>query len=156
MCWYCGRTTSGADRAAVAEFSQPYYAVATGLAADRYRDTGGCMVESCADFARFKPSEASCSSGTCCPDCTVNSCSAATEEPDARFSSKFEHQGLPFVTLDQDYLQVTLSNRYIGNSSIATRTWVILSRSRTVTVLSSSVWKSTVTQYGVPISSWRR
>ena len=32
----------------------------------------------------------------------------------------------------------------------------MLSRSRTVTASSVSVSKSTVTQYGVPISSWRR
>ena len=38
----------------------------------------------------------------------------------------------------------------------ATRSCSIVSRSRTVTVRSSSVSKSTVTQNGVPISSWRR
>ena len=38
----------------------------------------------------------------------------------------------------------------------ATRSWLIESRSRTVTAWSSRVSKSTVTQYGVPISSWRR
>jgi Fic family protein len=43
-----------------------------------------------------------------------------------------------------------------ASSSIATRSWPSESRSRTVTVRSSSVWWSTVTQYGVPISSWRR
>ena len=37
-----------------------------------------------------------------------------------------------------------------------TRSWVMVSRSRTVTALSSRVSKSTVTQNGVPISSWRR
>src|SRR6266700_118352 len=58
--------------------------------------------------------------------------------------------------LGSGYFQVTRSCRYIGNSSMATRTCVMPSRSRTVTVLSSSVWKSTVTQKGVPISSWRR
>src|ERR1700744_549328 len=36
------------------------------------------------------------------------------------------------------------------------RSWVMLSRSRTVTAWSSRVSKSTVMQYGVPISSWRR
>jgi hypothetical protein len=43
-----------------------------------------------------------------------------------------------------------------GSSSIATRLWLSVSRSRTVTVRSSSDWWSIVTQYGVPISSWRR
>ena len=43
-----------------------------------------------------------------------------------------------------------------GSSSIATRSCASVSRSRTVTVRSSSVWWSTVTQNGVPISSWRR
>ena len=37
-----------------------------------------------------------------------------------------------------------------------TRSWLIVSRSRMVTASSSSVSKSTVTQNGVPISSWRR
>ena len=37
-----------------------------------------------------------------------------------------------------------------------TRSCCIESRSRTVTAWSFSVSKSTVTQYGVPISSWRR
>ena len=43
-----------------------------------------------------------------------------------------------------------------GSSSIATRSCSSESRSRTVTVRSSSDWWSTVTQHGVPISSWRR
>ena len=43
-----------------------------------------------------------------------------------------------------------------GSSSIATRSWVSVSRSRTVTVRSSSDWWSIVTHHGVPISSWRR
>ena len=38
----------------------------------------------------------------------------------------------------------------------ATRSCASESRSRTVTVRSSSVWWSIVTHYGVPISSWRR
>src|SRR5215813_4037536 len=46
--------------------------------------------------------------------------------------------------------------RLLSSSETATRSWPIESRSRTVTVLSSSDWKSTVTQNGVPISSWRR
>ena len=33
---------------------------------------------------------------------------------------------------------------------------LMVSRSRTVTVWSSRLWKSTVMQKGVPISSWRR
>ena len=43
-----------------------------------------------------------------------------------------------------------------GTSASGTRSCVMESRSRTVTASSSSVSKSTVTQYGVPISSWRR
>jgi hypothetical protein len=41
-------------------------------------------------------------------------------------------------------------------ASILTRVCSIESRSRTVTVSSSSVWPSTVAQNGVPTSSWRR
>lgn len=40
--------------------------------------------------------------------------------------------------------------------SAATRFCSVVSRSRIVTVPSSSVSKSITTQYGVPISSWRR
>ena len=40
--------------------------------------------------------------------------------------------------------------------SSGTRSWVIVSRSRTVTAPSSSDSTSTVTHQGVPISSWRR
>ena len=40
--------------------------------------------------------------------------------------------------------------------SMGTRSWRMVSRSRMVTALSSRVSKSTVTQRGVPISSWRR
>ncbi len=40
--------------------------------------------------------------------------------------------------------------------SSPTRSCFIVSRSRTVAALSSRLSKSTVTQYGVPISSWRR
>ena len=47
----------------------------------------------------------------------------------------------------------SFSPRNFGSSAIATRTWPIVSRSRTVTVLSSRVWKSTVMQNGVPTSS---
>ena len=43
-----------------------------------------------------------------------------------------------------------------GTASRPTRSCVIVSRSRTVTAWSSRVSKSTVTQNGVPISSWRR
>jgi hypothetical protein len=43
-----------------------------------------------------------------------------------------------------------------GSAEIATRSWVIESRSRMVAAPSVSVSTSTVTQYGVPISSWRR
>ena len=41
-------------------------------------------------------------------------------------------------------------------SSTFTRSCCMVSRSRTVTEPSVSVSKSTVMQYGVPISSWRR
>ena len=40
--------------------------------------------------------------------------------------------------------------------SMGTRTWSVVSRSRTVTARSSSESKSTVTHHGVPTSSWRR
>jgi len=42
------------------------------------------------------------------------------------------------------------------NSAALIRTWSVLSRFLIVTALSSIESKSTVTQYGVPISSWRR
>lgn|GEM_PF-5222764 len=42
------------------------------------------------------------------------------------------------------------------SSATGTRVCSIVSRERTVTVSSSSESKSTVTQKGVPISSWRR
>ncbi len=48
------------------------------------------------------------------------------------------------------------SARYAFRPSSGTRSWPIVSRSRTVTASSSSESKSTVTQNGVPISSWRR
>ena len=41
-------------------------------------------------------------------------------------------------------------------SAMGTRSWAMVSRSRMVTFLSSSVSKSTVTQSGVPTSSCRR
>ena len=43
-----------------------------------------------------------------------------------------------------------------ASSDSGTRSWDMESRSRMVAALSSSVSKSTVTQSGVPISSWRR
>ena len=52
--------------------------------------------------------------------------------------------------------KTSFSPIHAGSSSTLRRTWVIASRSRTVTVPSSTVSKSTVTQKGVPISSWRR
>ena len=48
------------------------------------------------------------------------------------------------------------SVRNPASASSGTRSWPIVSRSRTVTAWSSSESKSTVTQKGVPISSWRR
>jgi len=62
----------------------------------------------------------------------------------------------PTPNIESAYLHITFSTRYPGNSSISRRICVIPSRSRTVTVWSSSVWKSTVTQNGVPISSCLR
>ena len=54
--------------------------------------------------------------------------------------------------------QGSRSRRSISSpsSAMAIRTWARLSRSRRVTVRSSSDWWSTVTAHGVPISSWRR
>ena len=43
-----------------------------------------------------------------------------------------------------------------ASSGREARSWVMVSRSRTVTVPSSRLWKSTVRQKGVPISSYRR
>ena len=43
-----------------------------------------------------------------------------------------------------------------SSSVTGTRTWSVVSRSRTVTASSSSESKSTVTHHGVPTSSWRR
>ena len=48
---------------------------------------------------------------------------------------------------------VTLSSMMPRSSLMLTRFCSIESRSRSVTVLSSSVWWSTVTQYGVPMAS---
>ena len=48
------------------------------------------------------------------------------------------------------------SAKYAVTASSPIRSCCMVSRSRTVTAWSSSVSKSTVTQYGVPISSWRR
>jgi hypothetical protein len=43
----------------------------------------------------------------------------------------------------------------VGISVMRTRSWVVVSRSRTVTFLSVNESWSTVIQYGVPISSIR-
>src|SRR5439155_19083840 len=48
------------------------------------------------------------------------------------------------------------SRRRSTNDATGIRSWTIESRSRTVAARSSSVLKSTVTQKGVPTSSWRR
>ncbi len=50
----------------------------------------------------------------------------------------------------------TRSPRKATSSSMATRSWFIVSRSRTVTAWSSRVSKSMVTHHGVPTSSCRR
>ncbi len=55
-----------------------------------------------------------------------------------------------------DQQPIRRAARYPSIWSRDTRSCFIVSRSRTVTALSSSVSKSTVTQNGVPISSWRR
>ncbi len=47
-------------------------------------------------------------------------------------------------------------DRWLCSSSMGTRTWVIVSLSRIVTVRFSRDSKSTVMQKGVPTSSWRR
>src|SRR5437762_1937550 len=51
---------------------------------------------------------------------------------------------------------LALPTRWLSTGSSATRSWAIVSRSRTVTALSCNVSKSTVMQNGVPISSCRR
>jgi len=55
-----------------------------------------------------------------------------------------------------DHQRGRRSERYVTRESMPIRSWAIVSRSRTVTAWSSRVSKSTVTQNGVPISSWRR
>ena len=50
----------------------------------------------------------------------------------------------------------TRSSSRSASSATGTRSWLSESRSRSVTVSSSSVWWSIVTPNGVPISSWRR
>ena len=57
---------------------------------------------------------------------------------------------------DQDQQPTRRVARYSVTLSRLTRSCDIVSRSRIVTASSSSVSKSTVMQYGVPISSWRR
>ena len=54
------------------------------------------------------------------------------------------------------YAPFSRSARYSSICASGTRSCAIESRSRTVTALSSSESKSTVTHSGVPISSWRR
>lgn len=66
-----------------------------------------------------------------------------------RVASRRERGSLPYAPMRR-------AARYPSSSAIGTRSWPIESRSRTVTALSSSESKSTVTQNGVPISSWRR
>ena len=51
------------------------------------------------------------------------------------------------------YAPMRRDARYPSSSEIGTRSWAMVSRSRTVTASSSSESKSTVMQYGVPISS---
>ncbi len=54
--------------------------------------------------------------------------------------------------VDRNRLEISLTTSSIGNRTCSSE-----SRSRRVTVLSSStVWPSMVTHQGVPISSWRR
>ena len=56
-----------------------------------------------------------------------------------------------------DYVRfVTRCSSSAPSSATGTRSCTSVSRSRSVTVSSSSVWWSTVTPNGVPISSWRR
>jgi len=83
----------------------------------------------------------------------------------ARARAQAKHEALPPTCVDAAYPPSSFGERHGAASraarsspsaSIATRSWARESRSRTVTVWSSSVWWSIVTQYGVPISSWRR
>ena len=61
----------------------------------------------------------------------------------------------PFGGIDFEFIyqNVSLSEMYAVSSEIGSLICSIVSLSRTVTLLSSSVSKSTVTQKGVPISS---
>ena len=54
------------------------------------------------------------------------------------------------------YQYSSFCSKYFSSSAMGKRICSMLSRSRTVTVSFSRVSKSTVTQKGVPISSWRR
>ena len=50
----------------------------------------------------------------------------------------------------------TRSRRWASRSTARTRSWSMVSRSRTVTVPSARVSPSMVKHHGVPTSSWRR
>ena len=60
------------------------------------------------------------------------------------------------ITIERMTVYIIFFPSTCTRSSIFTRSCRMVSRSRTVTVWSCSVWKSTVTQNGVPISSCRR
>ena len=60
----------------------------------------------------------------------------------------------PIFMMNNLYLRGFNSSKImLRRLSIGTRTWLMVSRSRTVTVWSSSVWLSTVTHIGVPMAS---
>ena len=66
------------------------------------------------------------------------------------------HHRPPQPERSQDQQPTRRVARYAVTWSRPTRSCAIVSRSRIVTASSSRVSKSTVMQYGVPISSWRR
>ena len=82
--------------------------------------------------------------GPCCPSCAVGipkPSATALAGPHPAESCPQRPNRLP---------------RWSTSEAIGTRSWPMVSRSRTVTQRSSMDSKSTVTHSGVPISSWRR
>ena len=67
-----------------------------------------------------------------------------------------QDRGRPHASFGDRHGAVSRAPSSAGRSSIATRSCSSVSRSRIVTVRSSTLWWSTVTHHGVPISSWRR
>jgi hypothetical protein len=81
------------------------------------------------------------------PSC-LSCCCSPMIKPSQLARPAAEHAGAPS--------QLKSWRSFSTSLSMLTRSWAIESRSRTVTVLSASVSESTVTPYGVPISSCRR